>query len=60
MKIEINTTIKGIEASNYLLKQIIDEIEVNPILKQIIGLSDAQLKSAKKFRQSLVNSIIKK
>lgn len=58
MKITINTTAKGVEVSNYLLRMACDQIEEKPELLKVLNISKTDLEHAKKYRNALVKGLI--
>lgn len=59
MKIEIVTTAKAIEKTNYLLAQAIKNAENSKEVRDSLGFSEKDLELIKGFRKKLVDSLLK-
>lgn len=59
MKIEIITTAKAVEKTNYLLAQAIKSAENSKIIRDGLGLSERDLVEIKWFRNKLVDSLLR-
>jgi len=60
MKIELNTTAKGVELSNMVIARAIESLEENQNIRIAYGLSLNDLEKVKSFRKSLINALLKK
>lgn len=59
MKIEIVTTAKAVEKTNYLLAQAIKSAENGKEVRDSLGLSEKDLAVIKGFRKKLVDSLLR-
>jgi len=59
MKIEIITTAKAVEKTNYLLAQAIKSAENSKAVRDGLGLSEKDLVVIKGFRKKLVDSLLR-
>ena len=59
MKIEIVTTAKAVEKTNYLLAQAIKSAENGKEVRDSLGISEKDLKVIKGFRKKLVDSLLR-
>lgn len=59
MKIEIVTTAKAVEKTNYLLAQAIKSAENSKAVRDGLGLSEKDLAIIKGFRKKLVGSLLR-
>ena len=59
MKIEIVTTAKAVEKTNYLLAQAIKSAENSKAVRDGLGLSEKDLAVIKGFRKKLVDSLLR-
>ena len=59
MKIEIVTTAKAVEKTNYLLAQAIKSAENSKAVRDGLGLSEKDLAIIKGFRNKLVDSLLR-
>ena len=59
MKIEIVTTAKAVEMTNYLLSQAIKSAENSKVVQNSLGISKKDLEPIKGFRKKLVASLLK-
>lgn len=59
MKIEIVTTAKAVEMTNYLLSQAIKSAENSRVVQDSLGISAKDLELIKGFRKILVASLLK-
>lgn len=59
MKIEIVTTAKAVEKTNYLLAQAIKRAENGKEVRDSLGLSEKDLAVIKGFRKKLVDSLLR-
>lgn len=59
MKIEIVTTAKAVEKTNYLLAQVIKSAENSKAVRDGLGLSEKDLAIIKGFRKKLVGSLLR-
>jgi len=59
MKIEIVTTAKAVEKTNYLLAQAINNAENSKEVRDSLGLSEKDLGLIKWFRKKMVDSLLK-
>lgn len=59
MKIEIVTTAKAVEKTNYLLAQAINNVENSKEVRDSLGLSEKDLGLIKWFRKKMVDSLLK-
>lgn len=58
MKIEINTTAKGIEVANCIMRIAMEELEKNVVAREHHGLSKSDIKAAKAFQKAMVKSFL--
>ena len=59
MKIEIVTTVRAVEMTNYLLAQAIKSAENSKEVWDSLGISEKDLKVIKGFRKKLVDSLLR-
>lgn len=59
MKIEIVTTAKAVEMTNYLLSQAIKSAENSRVVQDSLGISEKDLELIKGFGKILVASVLK-
>ncbi len=59
MKIEIVTTVRAVEMTNYLLAQAIKSAENSKEVRDSLGISEKDLKVIKGFRKELVDSLLR-
>lgn len=59
MKIEIVTTAKAVEKTNYLLAQAIKSAENGKEVRDSLGLSEKDLAVIKGFRKELVGNLLR-
>lgn len=59
MKIEIVTTVRAVEMTNYLLAQAIKSAENSKEVRDSLGISEKDLKVIKGFRKKLVDSLLR-
>lgn len=59
MKIEIVTTVRAVEMTNYLLAQAIKSAENSKEVWDSLGISEKDLKVIKGFRKELVDCLLK-
>lgn len=59
MKIEIITTAKAVEKTNYLLAQAIKSAENSKAVRDGLGLSEKDLAVIKGFRKKLVDCLLR-
>lgn len=59
MKIEIATTVRAVEMTNYLLAQAIKSAENSKEVRDSLGISEKDLKAIKGFRKKLVDSLLR-
>lgn len=59
MKIEIVTTAKAVEKTNYLLAQAIKSAENGKEVRDSLGLSEKDLAVIKGFRKKLVGNLLR-
>ena len=59
MKIEIVTTAKAVEKTNYLLAQAIKSAENSKEVRDSLGLSEKDLAVIKGFRKKLIDSLLR-
>lgn len=59
MKIEIVTTVRAVEMTNYLLAQAIKSAENSKEVRDSLGISEKDLKVIKGFRKKLVDNLLR-
>ena len=59
MKIEIVTTVRAVEMTNYLLAQAIKSAENSKEVRDSLGISEKDLGLIKWFRKKMVDSLLK-
>lgn len=59
MKIQINTTAKAIELSNYVLGQSINQLTENPDIAERMDLSKKDIEAIEGFRKKMLEGFLK-